>query len=110
MTLWVDAQLSPAIATFIEKEFGVPCFAVRELGLRESKDEHIFEEARKANAVIMTKDEDFSILVGRYGNPPQILWITCGNTSNAHLCDILRRALPSAFEMLNHGEPLVEIF
>ncbi len=58
---------------------------------------------------IMTKDSDFVQMVRRIGSPPQILWITCGNTSNAHLKNLLRATLPKALKLLQAGEPLVEI-
>ena len=110
MTIWVDAQLSPAIARFIEVQFGIKAVAVRDLGLREEKDEKIFAEARTVEAIVMTKDEDFSILLERYGPPPEVIWITCGNTSNTHLEKILVRSLPSALVLIEEGSSLVEIF
>jgi len=51
MILWLDAQLSPAIATWISREFSISAVAVRDLGLRNAKDRHIFLAAREANAV-----------------------------------------------------------
>jgi predicted nuclease of predicted toxin-antitoxin system len=57
----------------------------------------------------MTKDRDFVDLVERYGSPPQVIWLTCGNTSNARLKEILTATLPDALELLRSGERLVEI-
>ncbi|QQE65212.1 hypothetical protein GFS31_18980 [Leptolyngbya sp. BL0902] len=57
----------------------------------------------------MTKDRDFVDLVDRLGPPPQIIWLTCGNTSNARLREILGSVLPTALEILCSGESLVEI-
>jgi predicted nuclease of predicted toxin-antitoxin system len=57
----------------------------------------------------MTKDRDFVELVERYGSPPQVIWLTCGNTSNARLKEILTVTLPDALELLRSGERLVEI-
>ena len=57
----------------------------------------------------MTKDRDFVDLVDRYGVPPQIIWLTCGNTSNTRLREILSATLPDALELLRSGEMLVEI-
>jgi predicted nuclease of predicted toxin-antitoxin system len=34
--------------------------------------------ARKANAVIMTKDEDFSRLLEDKGSPPFVIWVPVG--------------------------------
>ena len=49
------------------------------------------------------------ILVDRLGVPPQIIWLTCGNTSSARLREILGSVLPAALELLRSGEHLVEI-
>jgi predicted nuclease of predicted toxin-antitoxin system len=38
---------------------------------------------------VMSKDRDLADLVLRHGPPPQIIWITCGNTSNRRLEEIL---------------------
>jgi predicted nuclease of predicted toxin-antitoxin system len=107
--IWVDAQLSPAIATWLSGTFGVQSIAVRELGLREAADRAIFLAARSASAVVMTKDIDFVRLLMKLGPPPQVIWLTCGNTSNARLKQILKKALPGAMSLLNSGQPVVEI-
>jgi len=109
MTIWVDAQLSPAIAQFLKQELGLEATALRDIGLRDAKDELIFAEARKADAIVITKDQDFCNLLERHGPPPRIIWITCGNTSNEHLCQLLRRSILPALQMLDAGESLVEI-
>ena len=56
----------------------------------------------------MTKDADFLILLDRFGAPPQIIWLTCGNTSNARLKAILTVHLTEALRLLESGEPLIE--
>ena len=89
--------------------FGIPTQPVRELGLRESQDLQIFQAARDARAVVMTKDADFVELVERLGSPPQVLWVTCGNTTNVRLRQILAKCLPQAIPLLDRGEPVVEI-
>lgn len=109
MTIWVDAHLSPAIATWITSTFGIEAIALRDLGLRDAEDLEIFEAAKAQKAVVMTKDSDFVDLVERLGSPPQIIWLTCGNTSNAKLREILSETLPRALELLATGETLVEI-
>ncbi|TRU59266.1 MAG: hypothetical protein EWV90_17415 [Microcystis aeruginosa Ma_QC_Ch_20071001_M135] len=109
MTIWVDAHLSPAIATWITSTFGIEAIALRDLGLRDAEDTEIFEAAKAQKAVVMTKDSDFVDLVERLGSPPQIIWLTCGNTSNAKLREILSETLPRALELFAAGETLVEI-
>ncbi|MCC7165708.1 MAG: DUF5615 family PIN-like protein [Anaerolineae bacterium] len=109
MKIWVNAQLSPTIATWIARNFAVEAIAVRDLGLREALDIDIFEAARAASAVVMTKDSDFIDMVNARGVPPQVLWLTCGNTSNEKLQEILAKTLPQAIGLLELGEKIVEI-
>ena len=46
MTIWVDAHLSPAIATWITNTFGLTAVALRDVGLRDAEDDEIFEAAK----------------------------------------------------------------
>lgn len=48
-------------------------------------------------------------LAERYGPPPQVIWITMGNTSNARMREVLDSLLPDALALLERGETLVEI-
>jgi len=109
MTIWVDAHLSPAIAAWITSEFGITAVALRDIGLRDAEDAEIFEAARIQEVIVITKDSDFVDLVDRLGAPPKIIWLTCGNTSNARLREILTATLPRALELLQADETLVEI-
>ncbi len=109
MTIWLDAQLSPSVAAWITNTFGIEARAVRDLGLRDATDMEIFQAARSAEVVIMTKDKDFVDLQKRLGPPPQVLWLTCGNTSNARLREILGGQLGEAKMKVTSGESLIEI-
>jgi len=107
--VWVDAQMSPAIASWLRSTYDVEALAVRDVGLRDATDREIFFAARAAKAVVMTKDGDFVDLVNHHGSPPQILWVTCGNTSNTRLKEILTHAWPSVTSLLAAGERVIEI-
>lgn len=109
MIIWVDAQLPPAIAAWITEHFGIQAAAVRDLGLRDATDRQIFLAAQQAQVVVMTKDSDFLWLLEELGAPPRVIWITCGNTSNARLKAILDSTLTSAITLLETGDKLVEI-
>lgn len=109
MIFWIDAQLTPRLAPWLKEQFGVEAIAVRDLGLREAKDREIFDAARNEGVVVITKDRDFVDLVLRFGPPPQVLWITCGNTSNARLQQVFMVAFPGALQLLQQGEAVVEI-
>jgi predicted nuclease of predicted toxin-antitoxin system len=107
--IWLDGQLPPSAAAWITATFGIEAHAVRDLGLRKAKDPPIFQAARAARVVVMTKDSDFVEMLHRLGPPPKVLWVTCGNTSNVRPRECLRRALPAAIARLEGGESLVEI-
>jgi predicted nuclease of predicted toxin-antitoxin system len=77
--------------------------------VRGLKDQAIFKRARLANVVVMTKDRDFVDLVERLGPPRQVLWVTCGKTSNLEMRRILAAAGPAALVLLRGGDPLVEV-
>jgi len=109
MKIWVDAQLSPSICRWLSENFQVEAVPVRDVGLRDAEDLDIFHTGRKANAFVMTKDSYFVLLLDRLGPPPQIIWLTCGNTSNARLKEIFVHTMKQALELLNAGEQLVEI-
>jgi predicted nuclease of predicted toxin-antitoxin system len=107
--IWGDAQLSPELAVWLEHELGHPARSVRELGLRDATDIEIYNAAKKAKALLLSKDSDFVELVLRQGAPPQLLWVTCGNTSNIVLKRILKEHLRNALNLLDAGEIIVEI-
>lgn len=109
MKLWLDAQLSPAMAPWIAENFGVECSSVRDIGLRNAEDIDIFQAARVANVVVISKDSDFPELIERLGPPPQVLWVTSGNTSNRALKELFQKCLQTALDLLASGEPIVEI-
>ena len=85
MTLWIDNQLPPALAGWMRATFFIDCLPVRDLNLQRATDPEIFAAARSANAVVLTKDADFVELLEKHRPPPQVVLVTCGNTSNARL-------------------------
>lgn len=109
MVVWTDAHLSPALAPWLHATFGVEAMALRDLGLRDAEDAVVFTAARQAGAVLVTKDSDFIDLLTQHGAPPQVIWLTCGNTGNAALRVILAEGWPRIARLLAAGEPLVEI-
>jgi predicted nuclease of predicted toxin-antitoxin system len=109
VTIWIDAQRSPAIASWFHEKLAVAAVGVRDLGLRDATDEAIFQAAREANAIVLTKDSDFVQLLERRGSPPRVVWLTCGNTSNLALTEILQRSWPTTRGCSRQGKSLVEI-
>ena len=107
--IWLDASQSPRIARWIREELGRSSQALREIGLRDAEDESIFERARADDAILLTKDKDFVDLVGRFGHPPAVIWLRCGNTSETSMKRILSDHLDATLEFIAGGEAIVEI-
>ena len=110
MRILVDAQLSPAIAAWINRSFEqIEAVSVRSVELVTSDDVDIYNYAKKHGYVIMSKDDDFLGLLESKGSPPQLIWITCGNTSNARMREVLSQVLEQVKGLINEGETVVEI-
>lgn len=43
MTVWVDAQLSPRLASWLQESFEIEAVALRDLGLRDAEDSDIVQ-------------------------------------------------------------------
>lgn len=109
MLLWLDIHLPPAIGVWIEEKFAIEVRMMRDLGMQTAKDHEVFAAAQSAGAVIMTKDTDFSKLQEGVRDPPRVVLLACGNTSNARLREILDGSLRNALNLLSGGERLVII-
>ncbi len=108
--VWVDAQLSPVIAKWLTEDFAIKAHSLRSLGLRDADDLFLFEKARQASAVILTKDIDLLKIQERLGQPPKIIHLTCGNTSSRVVRAIMQKHFSSIMDSLfNKNEPFVEI-
>ena len=110
MKILIDAQLSPALGAWINKTFPIiEAYSARSVGLRDSTDVEIYDFAKSAKDIIMSKDSDFIQLIRDKGSPPYLLWITCGNTSNRAMKRILSKTLGKAISLIEKGEQIVEI-
>jgi predicted nuclease of predicted toxin-antitoxin system len=65
MSSWLDAQLSPAMASWITREFSVSAIAVRDLGLRNAKDRNPLLEKTLNNVFPISPNLDLA---------PQNVW------------------------------------
>jgi predicted nuclease of predicted toxin-antitoxin system len=109
--IWIDAQLPPALAHWLQTEHGVDAVHVQDLGLLHARDSAIFTAARAADGVVVvvTKDDDFVKLHGQHGSPPHVVWLRCGNVTNRELRRIVLAAWPRVETLIGAGEPLVEV-
>lgn len=102
-------MLPPAMAGWLEESPGVEARHIFELGFLGAEDGPIWDAAREAGSVLVSKDSDIRDRVERIGPPPQVVWITTGNISNRELRALLVALWPRAIELLRAGEPLLEI-
>ena len=109
MIVWLDAQLPPMLAPWMRTGLGLDVKALRDLGLRDAADRDIFAAARSAGAVLISKDSDFVDLVQRHGPPPQLVWLTCGNVTNARLRLVFGQSWHRVAALIASGEPIVEL-
>ena len=108
MNFLVDAQLPPALARWIVGR-GHQATHVFELGLQTADDPVVWERARKENAVIISKDQDF---VDRWllsERPVALVWIRKGNCSNRALLAWLELLWPDTLTRLEQGEQFIEL-
>jgi len=106
---WIDAQLPPLLAAWLSAQFNVEAFSLVALGLRDAKDAAIFQAAQQQGVVLISKDSDFVELVSRYGPPPQLIWVTCGNVTNRQLQTVFNKTFAETLELLAAGQVMVEI-
>jgi len=109
MKIWLDAHISPAIAKWLREEYSVDAYSLRSIGLRDACDEEIFFKAKDEKVVFFTKDSDFVSLVEKYGSPPQVVWLSIGNTSNVELKNIFRSVFQDLLTLIEEENSLIEI-
>ena len=88
--LWLDMQLSPKLAIWIESNFSIKTISSYNLFINDEKDEVIFIKAKeKGNVILLSKDQDFLGILDRLKSPPKLIWLTMGNCPNKKMKLIL---------------------
>lgn len=86
MKIIIDAQISPAIAAWINRFFeDIQAISARSVDLQFATDSQIYNYAKQNNYVVMSKDDDFLRQIERLGSPLALIWVTCGNTANERM-------------------------
>jgi predicted nuclease of predicted toxin-antitoxin system len=102
----IDQQLPPMLVERL-RQSGHDAIHVREIGLTAAKDSTIWEHAAKHGYVVISKDRDFVPAGGVERSP--LVWIRCGNVTNAALWRLLSRMLPDIVRMLSDGARVIEV-
>jgi predicted nuclease of predicted toxin-antitoxin system len=79
MRFLIDAQLPPALARLL-REHGHEADHVTDIGPGNAPDQDLWRYALGNEAVVVTKDEDFSSMIARGGETPAVVWVRIGNT------------------------------
>jgi predicted nuclease of predicted toxin-antitoxin system len=107
MIFLIDQQLPRRLATWIRTQ-GYEALHIRDLGMEHADDRAIWRAALERDAVIVSKDEDFSVIVRAEGGP-RVVWIRVGNCGNDELLGRLAANWDALLAELQGGAALIEV-
>ncbi len=107
LSFLIDENLPPHLAHWIRSNRHEATHVDYE-GLSNGPDADIWAWAARHNAILVTKDQDFSNRLSP-GKPPRLLWIRLGNTRKQHLISRLEKLWPEIVTAFRDGEWFVEL-
>jgi predicted nuclease of predicted toxin-antitoxin system len=90
MMLLFDQNVSPRLVRLLADIYPGSQH-LRNIGMGAATDPRVWDYAREHDCIIVSKDSDFQQLVARFGYPPKVVWLRCGNCSTVEIYAILRR-------------------
>lgn len=108
MRFLVDAQLPPALAKLL-RDHGHLAEHVTDIGPGNTPDRDLWRYALENEAVIVTKDEDFSLMFAMRGEAPTVVWVRIGNTRKDALLDWFRPLIDQIVALVEDGQQLIEL-
>lgn len=110
MRFLIDAQLPPALAQVL-RDRGHAAEHIAEIGPPDASDRALWQYAIAADAVIVTKDEDFAhMLAVLAAEPaPAVVWVRVGNTRRAALLSWFDPLIGRIVRMIDEGHRLIEL-
>ena len=108
MRFLVDAQLPPALARMLSAH-GHVAEHVTDVGPADAPDRDLWHYALEHQALLITKDEDFSNMLVFGGAAPVIVWIRVGNTRRRALIEWFEPLIDRIVEMIQAGNSLIEL-
>lgn len=103
--IWLDTQISPAIAKWIVEQAGYTAKSSYSLSLHNLTDLEIYQRAKsQGNVILVSKDADFPELISRLGSPPKLINLKIGNCDNRALWEFLKPYLAPAVKILTQGD------
>jgi len=109
LKLLLDQNISRRL--LVDLEAGFPGSShVQLLGRESAADLELWQLATEQGFAIVTKDVDFLEIQLLRGYPPKVVWLNCGNVSNAELRTRLLANVDAILEALADGDTgVVEI-
>lgn len=99
--IWLDTQLSPAIAKWMADFTGLTVKSSYTLQINQLSDAAIYQMAKTAgNIILVSKDADFPELINRLGSPPKLVVVKKGNCSNKELWQFMQPSIRKAIKLL----------
>ena len=108
MRFLIDAQLPPALVQLLVAH-GHVAEHLTDIGPADSPDRALWRYALEHGAVIVTKDEDFALMVATGVESPSIVWVRVGNTRRAELMVWFEPLIGQVVSMVEAGERLIEL-
>lgn len=90
MKLLFDENLSHKLVGILAHEFP-GCAHVRDIDLRAAEDRQIWDRAKAAALLIVSKDTDFRERSYVEGFPPKVIWLDVGNAGTVAIAELLGR-------------------
>ena len=103
MKFLIDAQLPPGLCSWLQARG----HEAGHVGAGAVPDEEIASRAEAAGAILISKDGDFRTL--RLPDRFALLWLRCGNVSNAALAEWLEARWEQVEAWLEAGERFIEV-
>jgi len=88
--LLLDQNLSPGLPRSVADVYPGSVH-VREVGLRDSGDNEVWDYAKLNGFIIVSKGSDFQQRSLLYGFPPKFIWLRVGNCRTKLIEDLLRK-------------------
>ena len=108
MRFLIDAQLPPGLSKRLVGA-GYQAVHLHDVMNPEATDIEVALEANRRQAILVSKDEDFADLSRRGILLVPLLWVRCGNVTNARLWRVLDPLLPMIGQAFASGDRIVEV-
>jgi predicted nuclease of predicted toxin-antitoxin system len=89
MRLLLDQNLSPNLMSSLQ-DLHPRSLHVQDIGMSNVDDSDVWEYARDNELAIVSKDSDFLHLSARYGHPPKVIRLACGDRPTEEIEALLR--------------------